>query len=249
LLLFVAITVIVMQAGAVLGQITFGATLTVIRGTVSVVHGDGSAVAPAPSGLTLNNGDRVATIGRASALVTFFDGSEVELGGDTTIAIQDATGGNNGLVSIIIETVLGSTVHHVATLTNPGSTYKIVAGDTVTLVKGTTVGNSHDSDGNVTAYLIDSTNAVTFPDEGHLLHNGEACTLTSAFDLNCEQVKGKDVWSTLAEGVHPSGGNGSDKPGLSNSSKPSNEKDLKPPPEPTATATTTPTPEGRQQPR
>jgi hypothetical protein len=231
-----------MQAGAALGQISFGATLTVIRGTVSVVHSDGSAVAPAASGMTLNAGDRIATVGRASALVTFFEGSEVELGENTTIAIQDATGSANGLVSSIIETVLGSAVHHVATLTNPGSTYKIVAGDTETLVKGTTIGNSYDSDGNATSYLIDSSNTVTFPDPGHVLNNGEACTQTSDGHLNCTQVKGKDVWSTLSDGVQTTGSNGTDKPSLTNSTKPENEKDDKPKTEPTDT----PTPKGRQ---
>src|SRR5918993_909009 len=51
LLIAVVAIIVVTQAGTVLGQISFGATLTVLRGTVSVVHGDGTAVSPAPSGL------------------------------------------------------------------------------------------------------------------------------------------------------------------------------------------------------
>ncbi|MFN8636154.1 MAG: hypothetical protein U0893_20075 [Chloroflexota bacterium] len=199
--------VVVVQADLALGQIAFGATLTVLRGTTSVVRADGTAVMPASTGLSLNVGDRVATVGRAAALVTFFDGSEVELGADTTISIQDLQGGG-GVIRIIVEMVLGSAVHHVATLTDPGSYYKIVAGDTVTLVHGTTVATGHDGDGNSTSYLVNSSGPVTFPNDGHQLHDGEACTATSSGDLLCEMVKGKDPWSVLADGVG-AGGNGS----------------------------------------
>src|SRR5687768_13391138 len=97
----------VMQTSTVLGQVATGATLTVLRGTTSVVRSDGSAIQPASTGLTLNSGDRVATVGRASALVTFFDGSEVELGADTTIRIQEMESRAGGQISILLENVLG----------------------------------------------------------------------------------------------------------------------------------------------
>jgi hypothetical protein len=239
LLLFVGAVVLVTQAGAVLRQISFGATLTVLRGMVSVVHTDGSAVAPAASGLMLNAGDRVATVGRASALVTFFDGSEVELGADTTIAIQDASS-DGSLVTIIIENILGSTVHRVATLKDPGSQYKVVAGDTELLVKGTIVGHGVDDDGNVTVDLVESGGPVTFPNSGHTVHNGEACTATASGDLACEQTNGKDVWSALADGVTPGDGNTQS---TSSSTRP-DEKDQKETTGQTPTATGTPTPTG-----
>jgi hypothetical protein len=222
-------TALALPSGPVFGQITFGATLTVLRGSVSVVHNDGGAVAPARTGLMLNAGDRVATVGKSSALVTFFDGSEVELGADTTIAIVDATGGAGNLVSIIIETILGSTVHTVATLTNPGSTYKILAGGTVTEVHGTVIGNRVDGDGNVTDYLLESKGKVTFPGPGTVLHNGQACTYTNGGDLICTQVKGKDVWSALADGVDAGDGKG----GAPSNTVKHDEKDSKPDPVPT----------------
>jgi hypothetical protein len=119
------------QADVALGQIASGATLTVLRGNVSVVRTDGTGIAPAGTGLLLGVGDRVATVGRAAALVTFFDGSEVELGADTTIAIHALDGGNGSLISIIVENVLGSTVHRVAPLTTPGASYQILSAGTV----------------------------------------------------------------------------------------------------------------------
>src|SRR4051794_10282464 len=67
----------------------FGATLTVLRGSAAVLRVDGTPISPAASGLTLAAGDQVATVGRSSVLVTFFEGSEVELGADTTIILRN----------------------------------------------------------------------------------------------------------------------------------------------------------------
>jgi hypothetical protein len=152
------IVIIAYQASVVAGQVAAGATLTVLRGTVSVVRGDGSALSPASSGLAVGVGDRVATVGAASALVTFFDGSEVELGGDTTISIQEMSSGPGGQVSIGIENVLGSTINRVATLANPGSSYRVTAGGSVALVRGTVFGHRHEASGSVTVYLTQAIN-------------------------------------------------------------------------------------------
>ncbi len=230
-------TFTIMQAGLALGQITFGATLTVLRGTTSVVRSDGSAFQPASTGITLNTGDRVATVGKSSALVTFFDGSEIELGADTTIAIGDASGESGGVVTFLIEVILGSTVHKVATLTNAGSSYKIVAGEGLVEVRGSTVGASVDGQGNATAYLQDG--LATF--NGYALHSGEACTLGADGAFECGSQKGNNIWSVLSEGVV----NGEPPKGssLSNTSKSDDEKDAK-----EAAPTATPDPEcGRQQ--
>src|SRR4051812_15380763 len=84
-------TVLVALIGLSIGALTdlhaqaIGATLTVLRGTTAVQRADRTPLSPATSGLLLNIGDQVATLANASALVTFFDGSEVELGADTTI--------------------------------------------------------------------------------------------------------------------------------------------------------------------
>src|SRR3954467_10679837 len=70
-------------------QAFFGATLTVLRGSAAVQRADGTPLSPATSGLTLSAGDQVATLNRSSVLVTFFEGSELELGADTTIILRD----------------------------------------------------------------------------------------------------------------------------------------------------------------
>ena len=234
LLLLAAFTI--SQAGLALGQVSFGATLTVIRGTTSVVHSDGSAVQPASSGYTLKEGDRIATVGKSSALVTFFDGSEIELGESTTIALQEASGQSGGVVTFLIEVVLGNTLHKVETLNNPGSSYKIVAGEGLVEVRGTTVGVGVDAQKNVTAFLQEG--QATF--NGHKLSNGEACTLSSALAFECENRKGSNAWSATGSAVV----NGeTPKDSLSNGPKSEDKRDEKKDPEPTPTPTPTPTPD------
>lgn len=189
------------QASGVLGQIAAGATVTVLRGTVSVSRSDGSAVAPAANGLALGVGDTVATVGRSSALVTFFDGSEIELGADTTIMIQNMQASSSGEKTILIKNVLGSTIHRIVALATPGSSYRIESNGTVTDVRGTTLGHRVDEDGNVTVYLIDSNGNVMFPTSGYFMRNGEVCTWSASGDLVCAAANGENVWNVLANGV------------------------------------------------
>src|SRR4051812_15522813 len=101
--------------GAPTDQIAAGATLTVLRGRAAVLKSDGTALSPAASGLALGPGDQVATLASAGALVTFFEGSEIELGADATIVIRELAS-RGQVTTITIESVVGSAVHRVVTL-------------------------------------------------------------------------------------------------------------------------------------
>src|SRR4249920_1370651 len=69
-------------------QVQDGATMTVLRGDVAVVHPDGSAVQPAPSGTLVQAGDELRTLTKAGALITFFTGTEIEMGEQTVLAVE-----------------------------------------------------------------------------------------------------------------------------------------------------------------
>src|SRR5436305_6642601 len=75
-------------AQSVLAQVQDGATMTVLKGQVAVVRPDGSAVQPAPTGTVVQAGDEIRTLTRAGALITFFTGTEIELGADTILAVE-----------------------------------------------------------------------------------------------------------------------------------------------------------------
>ena len=79
---------VLVSGGSASAQVQQGATLTVLRGQVAVVRADGTAVQPAPNGVTVNVGDEIRTISKSSALITFFSGTEIEMGEDTILVVD-----------------------------------------------------------------------------------------------------------------------------------------------------------------
>jgi hypothetical protein len=75
-----------------LAQITAGATVSVLAPTVEVALGGGAFTA-ARDGQTLSPGDQVRTGSTGVALLTFFDGSETQLTGNTQAQLDASTRG------------------------------------------------------------------------------------------------------------------------------------------------------------
>jgi hypothetical protein len=128
---------LVVPSPPLFSQIQEGATMTVLRGQVAVVHPDGSAVQPAPSGTIITAGDEIRTLAGAGALITFFAGTEIELGQDTILAVEQVSR-RGDQIDISLKQVLGSTINRVTSLTSSGSSYRIEAGGAVAVVRGTT---------------------------------------------------------------------------------------------------------------
>jgi hypothetical protein len=63
---------------------------------VAVVHADGSAVQPAPSGTLVKAGDEIRTLTRTGALITFFAGTEIEMGEDTILVVEQLSNTGSG---------------------------------------------------------------------------------------------------------------------------------------------------------
>ena len=116
-------------------QVADGATLTVLRGEIAVVRPDGSATQPAPSGTTVYAGDELRTLTRSGALITFFVGTEIELG-EETILVVERVGRQGERIDIALKQVAGAALSRVQSFTDPGSSYRIEAGGTVALVRG-----------------------------------------------------------------------------------------------------------------
>lgn len=136
-------------------QVQDGATLTVLRGQVAVVHTDGTSVQPAPTGTVVRAGDEIRTLTRTGALITFFAGTEIEMGEDT-ILVVDRVSVNGAKVDISLKQVLGATLNRVQSLTDPTSAYRIEAGGATAVVRGTTfllIGPVATSAGNIAALV------------------------------------------------------------------------------------------------
>lgn len=145
-----------------------GATLTVVSGIAAVVKANGSASQPAPSGMTLGVGDRIATVGKNSiALVTFFEGSEIELGAETTIIIKEIQVSGNQ-TNVTVEDVVGHTLSRIKTFANPNSTYRITnpGGTVVAVVRGTLVDFLQTFESTTRVRITDTTNPWCIQAEG-----------------------------------------------------------------------------------
>ena len=165
----IVLLVAAVLAGAVgvppsaLAQVQDGATMTVLRGQVAIVRGDGSAVQPAPSGTVVRAGDEIRTLTRSGATITFFAGTEIELGEETTLAIERASR-DGSRIDISLRQVFGVSLHRVQSLTDPGSTYRVDVGGAVAVVRGTEFLVYGPTDENVVGIvcLEDCTDQTTF---------------------------------------------------------------------------------------
>lgn len=208
---FLAMSVIVavlLQPGTGYTQLTTGASLTVLRGTAAVLKADGTPFSPAPSGMTVEVNDQVATLAGSGALVTFFDGSEIELGSDAAIIIREMAR-QGSAVNIRIESIVGSTVHRVVQFADPASFYGIEAASTVAVVRGTEFGHRRDPAGDVSVAVADGT--VDFPNPGQPLGPGEKRWVTPSGAVQSGKFRlGESLFNVVAEDVASGGADGPD---------------------------------------
>src|SRR4051794_38162022 len=120
-----------------LSQAESSATLTVLRGGVAVLHPDGTAQQPAPTGTVVAAGDEIRTLSSTGALITFFTGTEIEMG-EQTILVVERVSKVGDRVDISLKQVLGVSLNRVQALSDPGSSYQISAGGAVAVIRGTT---------------------------------------------------------------------------------------------------------------
>src|SRR5215203_5113148 len=113
-----------LPVGLTSAQVQQGATLTILRGQVAVVRADGTAVQPAPSGSTVSVGDEIRTISKSGALITFFSGTEIEMG-EETILVVDQLSKNGDRIDVSLRQVLGATINRVQSVAGTGSSYQI----------------------------------------------------------------------------------------------------------------------------
>ena len=99
--------------------------LSILDGTASVARGT-AGFAAAADGDIVNTGDRVQTAQNSHAMVTFFDGSTLEIEPATTVQIEEAAT-VDGAIAIRISQTLGRTWASVQKLTRADSKFEVVS--------------------------------------------------------------------------------------------------------------------------
>ncbi len=110
--------------------------LSILDGTADVAHG-AAGFARAADGYVIAAGDRVRTAEHSHAVVTFLDGSTVEVEPATTITVVQATAAPSGAITIQLEQALGRTWSSVQKLTRPDSKFGIKTPTAAATVRGT----------------------------------------------------------------------------------------------------------------
>lgn len=115
-------------------------TITIISGGVSVRHGTGGSFATLEDGAVLGPGDTIKTASDARAVLTFFEGSTVEVEPDSELIIDEAAASPDGSTQLSMTQVLGQTWHVVTHLVTSGSKYEVKTTTSTASVRGTQFG-------------------------------------------------------------------------------------------------------------
>jgi len=150
--------------------------LSILDGSASVARGT-AAFAPASDGDVVNIGDRVQTAASSHALVTFFDGSTLEIDPATTVQIEDAASAASGAISIRISQTIGRTWASVQKLTRADSKFEIRTPTAVAAVRGTGFVTEVLADGTTTVQTTDGNVQVTAQGQSVLVGPGQATTV------------------------------------------------------------------------
>ena len=112
-------------------------TLSSLEGDVQVLRQGSSVWMAAISGMELVAGDSLKTGGDGYVLITFFDGSVMEVESDTEISVDELSAAAGGSKTIRINQVIGNTVNRVENIIDSSSTYEVETPAGSGVVRGT----------------------------------------------------------------------------------------------------------------
>jgi hypothetical protein len=111
-------------------------TLEVLDGVVAVSH-DGNSFAMGQDGDTLQQGDVIRTGQGAHAVLTFFDGSVIELEPDSEIRVETLQATSAGDLIMTMQQTIGRSWHVVSRTLTPNSKYEVRTPAATATVRGT----------------------------------------------------------------------------------------------------------------
>ena len=112
-------------------------SLSSLTGDVQVLRHGVAAWIAAASGMKLGTGDSLKTGGDGYVLITFFDGSVMEVKADSEISVEELSKASGGSTTVRINQVLGNTVNRVENLIDSSSTYETETPAGSAVVRGT----------------------------------------------------------------------------------------------------------------
>lgn len=112
-------------------------TLSDIAGEVQVLRSGTSAWTAAANGMKIWTGDGLKTGSDGYALITFFDGSVMEVDAGTEISMEELSQTSGGSTTVQINQTIGNTLNRVQNLVDSSSTYEVTTPAGSAVVRGT----------------------------------------------------------------------------------------------------------------
>jgi hypothetical protein len=112
-------------------------TLSSINGSVQVQRQGTGAWIAATNGMRIGTGDGLKTGDYGYVLITFFDGSVMEVEADSEISVEELSKTSGGSTTVRINQVIGNTLNHVENLVDSSSNYEVETRAGSAVVRGT----------------------------------------------------------------------------------------------------------------
>jgi hypothetical protein len=139
--------------------------LSIVGGNVLVQKPNSSDWTVGKEGTTLQAGDKIKTDTGATAVITFFDGSTIDLNGGTQISLDELNSKTSTTPKIIkIGQTIGETGSNIVKLVDPASRYEINTQSGVAAVRGSQMVVQVSTDGNTNVYNVEG--SISFTAQG-----------------------------------------------------------------------------------
>jgi len=112
-------------------------TLSLLSGDVEYMVPGTASWEAATDGMTLEAGSRVKTDADSKAVLTFFEGSTIELEPGTDVEVEQVEGDSAQSAQIVLKQWVGTTWSRVVKKVDPGSRYEVQTPSAYALVRGT----------------------------------------------------------------------------------------------------------------
>jgi hypothetical protein len=172
-------------------------TLSDLEGDVQVLRQGAGEWIAATSGMNIGTGDSLQTGSDGYVLITFFDGSVMEIEVDSKISVEELSVASGGSTTVRINQVIGSTLNRVENLIDSSSKYEVETLAGTAVVRGTIFRNQVEREDGITHTCVS-----TFKEEEgqHLVdfsNNGETVEIPEGKTACCWQggVPGSPFWT------------------------------------------------------
>jgi hypothetical protein len=166
-----------LACGSTANAITPSTVLSIVGGSVHVLKTGTQDWSIGEESMVLQTGDKIKTDPGAKATITFFDGSIIDLNGDTEITLDKLSGKTASSAKIIqITQEIGETTSRVVKLVDPASRYEISTTSAVAAVRGSTMVVRVTLDKMTQVYNVEGSISITAQGQEILIPVGSGST-------------------------------------------------------------------------